>query len=233
MHRTAFLQRIIERTRARTYVEIGFYEGDNFFGIRAPRKFAVDPQFRIWRKAQLAYMLRDWRRLRDRYYEMPSDAFFASPPPLLTSHGIDVALVDGLHTHEQSLKDVLNCLRLLSPKGVIVLHDCNPATAFGALAVQSPSEAARQAPRDWDGMWSGDVWKTVAWLRSRRDDLRVFTLDCDFGLCVVMRGAPENRLPWSAAEVAGMTYRDLAANRMTLLNLKPAAFAGEFLAGLR
>lgn len=229
MHRTPYLQAIIKSIVALTYLEIGVFEGDNFFNIRAPRKFAVDPDFRIWRKRKLQYLLQYPTGLLDRYYEMPSDDFFARFPPYLQRHGIDVALIDGLHTHAQSLRDTINCLLHLNPRGVIVLHDCNPLSETAALPVLSPAEAATQAPPGWDGMWNGDVWKTVAWLRSQRDDLRVFTLDCDFGLCVVTRGTPEDRLQLAPAEIEAMTYRDLAARRAELLNLKPAGFAKEFL----
>jgi len=232
MHRTPYIQAIIDRTGARTYLEIGVFEGDNFFDIRAPCKFAVDPAFRIWRKRKLRYILQNPAGLLDRYYEMPSDDFFARLPHRIRRHGLDVALVDGLHTYAQSRRDVEHCLSHLAPGGVLVLHDCNPNNPTAALPVFSPAEAARQAPPGWDGMWNGDVWKTVVWLRAHHPDLHVFTLNCDFGLCTVTRGTPESRLPYTDEQIAAMTYQDLAAHREVFLNLKPATFAAEFLATL-
>ena len=45
MNRTEVIQKIIDKKKARTYLEIGVDNGDNFFRIKARRKIAIDPNF--------------------------------------------------------------------------------------------------------------------------------------------------------------------------------------------
>ena len=49
MKRIEVVQRIIDRKKARTYLEIGVSNGTNFFRIRVRKKTAVDPHFRFSR----------------------------------------------------------------------------------------------------------------------------------------------------------------------------------------
>lgn len=167
----------------------------------------------------------------NKYFRMESDVFFDTQKPMLSEYGIDVAFIDGLHTFEQSLKDVENTLNHLNTNGVIVLHDCNPLSKAAAYPAQSIDEVRKINPPGFDGVWNGDVWKTIAYLRATRKDLNVFVLDCDFGLGVVTRGTPENMLEYSAEAVRNLSYRDLSENRKPLLNLKDARFIEEFLKG--
>ena len=79
----------------------------------------------------------------------------------------------------------------------------------------------------------GDVWKTIAYLRSSQDTLRIFVLDCDCGLGIVTRGRPDSMLGYTPARLAAMGYEDLVADRERILNLKPAGYFDGFLEGLR
>jgi hypothetical protein len=49
-------------------------------------------------------------------------------------------------------------------------------------------------------LWSGNVWKAIAQLRSLRHDLRIAVLDCDFGVGIMRKGFPESRLSYPAAQ---------------------------------
>jgi hypothetical protein len=161
---------------------------------------------------------------------MTSDAFFQQKSgQLFNEKGIDVAFIDGLHTDEQTYKDVLNVLDCLSDGGVILLHDCNPPTESSAFPAASWEDAARAKPDGWNGCWCGDVWKTVVRLRSCHEDLRVFVLDCDWGVGVVHRGKPDSVLGLPERAVETMTYQYLEKNRQALLNLKPQEYLFDFL----
>jgi hypothetical protein len=81
----------------------------------------------------------------------------------------------------------------------------------------------------WTGFWCGDVWKAIVRLRATRNDLRVFVLDCDYGIGVVYRGTPEGSLDISNAEIETMTYKDLQRDKKAILNLKPQEYLYEFL----
>jgi hypothetical protein len=142
-----------------------------------------------------------------------SDEYFAG---LGAGAEFDVVFVDGEHSFAQSLGDVENALARLSPDGVVLVHDVNPPTEASALP--DPREAARQPGGE---CWCGDVWRAVVWLRATRDDLVVETLDTDFGIGVVRRGAADP-LPLDAADVRALTYDDLDRERAELLGLRPA-----------
>lgn len=219
--RTTVVQRVINVLGAKRYLEIGVEQGINFFQIEADTKFAVDPEFKIpggGRDFEGHY-----------FFEMTSDAFFQSPPHEIVEHGIDVVLVDGLHTYEQALRDVENCLRYLSTGGVIVMHDCLPAS----LAEAAPSmEEARSTP-GFKNTWTGDVYKAVAHLRATRDDLFVAVIDSDHGIGIVCLGSPESTLNISVEEAASLSYSDLRASTGQLLNLKSAEWLPNWLRGLQ
>lgn len=222
MNRVTAVRRALQDRPKPLYLEIGVQYGKAFRRITAADKIAVDPEFRLSARS---------RRRADalgatHYYEMPSDAFFADPPPLL-GRGIDVALIDGLHTYEQTLRDVEKTLRFLRDDGVIVLHDCNPKKASVGFPASSYEDFRAHQPW-WRLMWSGDVWKVIAHLRTR-SDLKVAVLDCDFGVGLVRKGSPESRLPYTPEEVAALNYNDLAADRTRLLNLKPPTALDDFL----
>ncbi|CAM4397687.1 hypothetical protein MB901379_01569 [Mycobacterium basiliense] len=225
VNRIRVTQRALAGIAAPAYLEIGVSHGFAFRRISADEKIAVDPQFLLSARSR---KLAGAKARATHYFDTTSDDFFANETALLERRGIDVALIDGLHTYQQVVCDVENTLRYLRDDGVIVLHDCNPARASIGFPATSYADF-RAHNRAWDVFWSGDVWKAIVHLRSTRPDLRVAVLNCDFGVGIIRKGAAESRLPYSAAEVEALTYADLAADRERLLNLKPPAYLDEFL----
>jgi len=217
LERTTIIQHLINKFGFKTYLEIGVAAGVNFFQIDAELKLAVDPKFVI------PGGVRDTEK--EKFFTMTSDEFFANPPKELLERGLDIVLIDGLHTYEQSLRDVENCLKYLNPNGVIVMHDClpdSPATAMPTL------EEARKHP-DFKGNWTGDVYKTIIHLRATREDLFVAVINTDWGVGIVKRGKPENMLSIQVEDIKKMDFYDLIKNKEILLNLKPPSWFFEFL----
>jgi hypothetical protein len=229
MNRVTVVQKIIDNTKAKTYLEIGVLAGDTFLRIKIKNKWGVDPNFEIESLKKIRYYFKNPFNIFSEYFNMDSDTFFAKEDARLAGCGVDVALIDGLHTFSQSLKDVENTLKYLNENGVIILHDCNPSSEAAAIPAQSISEVQKINPPGFNGVWNGDVWKTIAYLRVTRKDLRVFVLDCDFGLGIITKEAPENMLKYSAEEVRKLSYRDLSKDRQSLLNLKDVSYFKEFL----
>ena len=223
MNRVKVIQKIINKTGAQNYLEIGVSKGDCFLSIKARRKVAVDPKFNLPVKRSLKMK---WDNRNSQYYEMPSDDFFAK---VKLPHGFDVAFIDGMHTYQQSLKDFENAFAVLGKKGVILMHDCNPLDAATAHPAESYSHAASLKLPGWNGGWMGDVWKTIVHLRSQRRDLKAFVLDCDFGIGIITRGEPTEVLDISPAELQKMDYKELEKNRRQWLNLKSEDYLKEFL----
>ena len=237
MNRIKVVQQALHGRVKPVYLEIGVWKGLVFRDIAADEKIAVDPAFKLSARSR---RLADAKARATHYFETTSDAFFANETAFLEQRGIDVALIDGLHSYKQVVRDVENTLRYLRDDGVIVLHDCNPANASIACPATSYVDVRAQY-HWWDllhvqggviyrGVWSGDVWKAIVQLRSTRDDLRIAVLKCDFGVGLVRKGLPESQLSYSAAQIEALTYADLAADRERLLNLKRPVYLGEFLA---
>lgn len=231
MYRTDALQSIIDKLNAKKYLEIGVFTGGNFLPIKAPCKIAVDPDFQISYLSKLTSGLKQGFRYKCTYIEKPSDKFFAEDARQLSP--FDVVFIDGLHTHKQSLQDVLNTLDLLADNGVIMMHDCYPPNSAAAYPAESLSHAYALNLPGWTNEWCGDTWKTICTLRSTRPDLQVFVMNSDYGLGVITKGASEKMLDLTAQQIEELTYEDLAADPTGLLNLKdPSCWQG-FLASLK
>lgn len=221
MERTDIVQAFINGRHLGSYLEIGIRTGHTFLRIRADRKIAVDPAPRVGAMKLLRWRFRNPDNRNSRILRLTSDEFFDHQTDLLPDSGLDIAFIDGLHTYEQSLRDVENCLDRLNPGGVILMHDCSPPTAAAAIPAKSPDEAREAVGDDWHGMWCGDVYKTILHLRSLRGDLRVCVLDCDRGIGIVQPGTPDGSLDLSAEEIRDLGFVDLDANRREWLDLKP------------
>lgn len=223
------IQEIIKKIRAKIYLEIGVREGECFLRIRAPKKIAVDPQMLISPKKKRKYYFKNLSNIFNQYFETTSDDFFKDNHKSLNSHGLDVVFIDGLHTYEQSLRDVQNALTYLKDDGVIIMHDCNPLSEAAAYPAQSYHDAESLNIPGFTGEWNGDTWKTIVYLRSRRNDLDVFVLDCDQGLGIIMKRKPESVLAYSIEAVNHLAYKDLESNRKNILNLKRQEYFHEYL----
>ncbi|MFH1427409.1 MAG: class I SAM-dependent methyltransferase [Patescibacteria group bacterium] len=222
MNRAEVIQKIINKIKAKTYLEIGVEYGSTFLKIRAKKKIAVDPSLKISWKRKIYYLPEIFKM---KFYKMTSDEFFARRASIFSKNKIDVAFIDGLHTFEQSLNDVENCLKYLSQNGVIIMHDCLPASEAAAC----PSSLGAKKMNSWQGEWCGDVWKTIVNLRSQRDDLNIFVLDTDRGIGIIKRGQAENKLNFSETEINKMDYNDFEKNKKEFLNLKPVEYFNDFL----
>jgi SAM-dependent methyltransferase len=114
-----------------------------------------------------------------------SDDFFERDAASALPRAIDMALIDGMHRFEYSLRDFMNIERRAAPSGIIVADDIYP---------NHPLQALRNRETQ---VWSGDVWKLHACLREHRPDLLLIPLDASpCGLLVVAGLDPDNRLLW-------------------------------------
>jgi len=209
VNRTTMVQQFIDLKKARNYLEIGVERGTNFLQIRAPLKVAVDPAFNIPGGVRVA--------TGEHFVETTSDEFFEKHQHLLQGKA-DVVFIDGLHTHEQALRDVENALRCLADDGVIVMHDCLPTSK--AEACKHESEA--KSHPEFKSAWTGDVFRAILDLRSQRDDLEVFVVDQDHGVGVVRKKPGRRALNLSRTEVAQMSFNEFFPARRSLLALKDA-----------
>lgn len=217
MHRAEVINRFLDVLDAGTYLEIGVAWGESFHAVRARLKLAVDPRFRFRiplraRAVRIAGLGRG-----EHYFRMESDAFFVRHGEWLRAHPIDVALVDGLHESDQAMRDIENCLRFLSPTGVVLVHDCNPQTA--SAAAPTLGEASRT--EGWNGEWNGDVYRAIVCLRLKHPDVGVCVLDMDQGLGIVAPWLEPEPLARIDDEVGSLDFESFSERREELLNLRP------------
>ena len=188
------LRRAHEVLRPARYLEIGVHEGHSLsFVCEGTRAVGVDPEPKVDQPPADTVIV-----------PTTSDAFFADPDLVgLLGGPIDLAFIDGLHLHEQALRDVANAERHSSPDGVILIHDCLPIDA------RTSSRARRTV------VWSGDVWKVVVALRRHRPDLTVTTVDvAPTGMAIVSGLDPSSTLLFDrfdeiVAELAQLEFDDL------------------------
>jgi hypothetical protein len=222
MNRLKVIRTLMRKKNLKNYLEIGVFNGHVFFRVSSTFKIAVDPEFKFDAVRKTGKLFTNPYNLYNKYIEKTSDAFFAEDAASLFSEKkVQVALVDGMHEYSFSLRDVENTLQYLSDDGVIIMHDCNP---------QAKEEAGTF--EEWQikgsGQWNGDVWKAIVHLRSLRNDVNVFVLDCDHGLGIITKAKPESKLSFSEEEIKKLSYEDLNANRKNFLGLKPASYFYEY-----
>lgn len=208
------------------YLEIGVQTGFCLFKIKADKKLAVDPQFKIKITKKIKAYLKNSSNFNNEFFELTSDDFFEQKAAYINAiGGLDVVFIDGLHLYQQVLKDIKNSLNHLNEGGIILLHDCSPLSATAALRGMSSEEVLATNPPDWMGIWNGDVWKAIVLMRLERPDLQIAVFDCDHGIGMIKKGKPEGKLLYTYEQVEEMEYADLDKNRAHLLNLKsPASF---------
>lgn len=200
--------------KGENYLEIGVKNGPNFLPIKVHNngiKIGVDPNFKISKKQILKSLINNKYNINPQYYETTSDEFFKLN---IKTKYFDCIFIDGLHTYEQSLKDVKNSLDRISEKGVIVLHDCFPPS----YEYSHPQ-------------WSGDVYKTIIWLKTFRPDLEVFVLDCDFGVGIVRKRQTKSNSSLNLTEeiIATIGYDQLVENKALYLDIKPPQYLYTFM----
>ncbi len=166
--RTEIINFLIELRNGTNYLEIGVRNPeDNFNKIACENKYSVDPGIEF--------------KENPVDYKMTSDEFFEGLKVgrlnISSDLKFDVIFIDGLHLANQVEKDILNSLDLITDKGFIVVHDCNPPTEFHARELFG----FRNSPAR--GFWNGTTWKTFYKFRHNKG-LYSICFDTDWGVGV-------------------------------------------------
>jgi predicted O-methyltransferase YrrM len=179
MNRHDIINTLIKKFNYKRYLEIGTWYGHCYTQVHCEHKECVDPK----------------KLFANLTHEMTSDEFFNK-----NKNTFDIIFVDGLHTEEQTTKDVLNSLKILNPNGRIVMHDCLPH-----------SEDFTQVCH------SGTVYRSVIDLRCNYPDVSIEVVDTDCGCGIVSKNNQElyTKVPFTQAK----TYEYYNNNKKDLMNI--------------
>ena len=180
--RVDIIKKIIKNRNYKTYLEIGCDNDQNFSQISIDKKVGVDP-------------------LKGGTLRMTSDEFF-----LRNNDFFDIIFLDGLHTYEQTIKDIENSLRFLNNNGVILVHDCLPKKIWNQIV-----------PRMY-GHWNGDVWKAIVHTRTLHQ-VDTYTCKADQGIEIIFKRKNKNTLVLSHKNFKKLKFSEYYENHNEYMNL--------------
>ena len=161
------------------YLEIGVNQGATFHAVKATRKVAVDPKFVF---SQPPVSTADCS-----YHEISSDTYFGKIAQ--RDDIFEVIFLDGLHTFEQTLRDLITALSHLAPSGVIVIDDVVPNSYHASLPSSLEARAVREHLKISDPSWMGDVYKLVFFVQTFFQTFSYATIQESHGQMVMWRNA--------------------------------------------
>lgn len=211
VRRWQVMRRLVNHYPDPRYLEVGVCEGKTFDKVPAARKVAVDPEFRFDHVAMQA------AHPETTYHPVPSDEYFARHAQL--DDEFDVIYLDGLHVYDQTLRDLLNALEHLQPRGVIVIDDTVPPTYMAAIRDREEFFAERRRTGSDEAAWMGDVFKVVHFIQAFCPYLRYATIANNHGQTVVWRGQRDEEPVRDLAEIDTMSFEDFI-NSLDVMRLK-------------
>ena len=146
------INELLRVNAGKSYLEVGVKNGATFQCVKAEQCTGVDP-----------HPLFDLSNLPPNFsfHQAPSDDFFKKLP---LDVRYDVIFLDGLHTAEQTSRDLVNALDHLHPRGAILIDDTVPCDALSAIPDYEESKRMRRKAGLEGSAWSGDVYKIMGFL---------------------------------------------------------------------
>ena len=179
--RIEIIQSIIDKNKYQNYLEIGCDKNENFSKIKIKNKVGVDP-------IQGGTL----RMTSDEYFKKSRDKF-------------DLIFLDGLHTYEQTIKDINNAVSFINNNGLIIIHDCLPTKIWNQIV-----------PRMY-GHWNGDVWKAIVESRTN-ESIDTYTCIADHGLGVILKRKNRNILTLDKVNFKQLKFSDYYYNHEKFMN---------------
>ena len=149
------IKTLIKLMGCETFLELGVATGGTSQAIR--------PLVKRW----IGVDINDERTEKfGEFYHCTTDEFFRT-----FKDSVQIVLIDADHHFESVKKDLQNSLKILAPKGLIMIHDTDPWEI--------------KFLQDW---LCGDSYKIIDYILEERKDLNVFTLPItEAGLTLVNR----------------------------------------------
>lgn len=199
--RNGVVQGVLDLYEDPAYLEIGVNKGMTFKAVSAAKKVGVDPKFVFDFKAYAQQFT------NCSFHETTSDDYFGRIAGLDSK--FHVIYLDGLHTAEQTVRDLLNAIFFLRQDGVIVIDDVFPCSYAASLPNRQETRTVRKATGDTLGAWMGDVYRLVFFVETFCQQFSYCTVNNNHGQLILWRG-PRPTVPDRTLEDVGMKqYKDL------------------------
>jgi hypothetical protein len=181
LSRPEIVQRLLNLFDKPRYLEIGVNRGVTFHAVEAARKVAVDPKF--------VFTTPPIIDSNCTYHEITSDAYFGRVAG--KDDIFDVIFLDGLHTFEQTLRDLINSISHLSSEGIIIVDDVIPNSYYASLPNALEAKELRQKMKYNDPSWMGDVYKLVFFVQTFFQKFDYATVQENHGQMIMWQAARE------------------------------------------
>ncbi|QIK79589.1 class I SAM-dependent methyltransferase [Sphingomonas piscis] len=199
--RDGVVQAILNLFKAPDYLEIGVNQGKTFNALRARTKVAVDPKFLFDHQEVAA------RVSGTTFHETTSDDYFGRIAGAKTA--FDVIYLDGMHTSEQTIRDLINAISFLKPGGVIAIDDVFPCSYMASLPDRGDTRIISKATTGVPSPWMGDVFRLVFFVETFCQQFNYATVNNNHGQLVLWR-EPRRDVPQrTLSQVAAKEYKDL------------------------
>lgn len=160
-----------------SYLEIGVSTGQTFLQVSVEDRTGVDPYFRFDHQSH-------HDGIKTKLIATTSDAFFQELDP---RQKFDLIFLDGLHTYDQTYRDLQNALLHSHERTVILIDDTWPCDVFSTSRDMAITQSLRlKTSGSGDQRWHGDTYKVVPLLRLFHTDHQYAT--------IIDRGNPQTLL---------------------------------------
>ena len=206
MERWQVNQRLLDLSPSPAYLEIGVCLGETFHAVTAARKVAIDPHFQF----DVAAAQADPANADATYLPITSDDYFTGPAG--QDDRFDLIFLDGLHTFDQTLRDLLHAIERLNEGGVIVIDDVLPSSYGASLRELDDSAKFRRmtAGPHSSRAWMGDVYRLVFFIRDYLASYSYATVAENHGQLVMWRQTRAHEVaPLDVERISQLEYKDV------------------------
>jgi len=186
----------------KNYLEIGVADGSTIKRVLLSSKTGVDPSPN--------FLVKD---LDFNMYVMKSKEFFKE-----NTSNFDFIYIDGDHQYETFIHDLVDSLKVLDEKGVILVDDVLPSdevSSFGSFK-KSMSES-RNRNLDFPRPWMGTVFNIIFLLQNYKNEIDFYTLHDKNHVQLIIWIKKKFDYDLLLSEKANYTYEDLLKSDLNSL----------------
>jgi hypothetical protein len=147
---------------------------------------------------------------------MTSDRYFET---LQDSVVFDIVFLDGLHTYQQTYRDLIHALDHLEVHGVVIIDDVVPFDEVSAMPDLKKSISEQVNRGVSEIRWQGDVFRVIPLLRDHHPELKFRTL---------VGAGNEQTVLWRV----GASHQSIAVDEPTLEDYGRVAYEETFAHGV-